>query len=359
MKIGIVTQPLLNNYGGILQNFALQYVLRALEHEPITLDYQYSAYLQYRNYIKKIGLYGYGKIIGRKSSKPEVPVIRRNSEFDRFVNSQINLTTPIHKYNASIINRYNLDGIIVGSDQVWRPRYNNHLFAMFLNFAKDYDIKRIAYAASFGVDEWEYNVTQTQLCCELVHEFDAISVREESGAMLVRKYFKMDATVILDPTMLLESSVYEHLCESVPHSGRYIAVYTLDISPQYTDLINMIAKTEQLEVRYFSADARCTLSIEEWLATIRHAQYVITDSFHGTVFSIIFNRPFLTFDNSKRGNCRLHDLLHAFNIENRMCSDISQLTYKRLNTAIDWEYVNRQKSQRIQDAKSFLMHVLI
>ena len=109
--------------------------------------------------------------------------------------------------------QYRFDAYVVGSDQVWRPTYNlgDKLFDMYLAFADGQQVKRLSYAASFGVDKWEYSDDQTRICSELAKQFDAISVREKSGVKLCADNLGVDAIHVLDPTMLLDPSDYNKL----------------------------------------------------------------------------------------------------------------------------------------------------
>ena len=105
--------------------------------------------------------------------------------------------------------RYEYDAYVVGSDQVWRPNYNPFMKAMFLGITEREDVKRIAYAASFGTSKWEFSPQMTSECAVLAKKFDMITVREKSGVDLCREYFGVEATWVLDPTMLLNREDYE------------------------------------------------------------------------------------------------------------------------------------------------------
>lgn len=317
MKIAIVTQALLNNYGGIIQNYAVQWALKKLAHDPITFDFcQKNHYEPLLKILPRRILYTIVKIFsGKKIKARSIPRYqKRSSLMNSFVKSNITLTKGIKKYKLKDVINCGADAILVGSDQVWRPQYNYFLEDMFLAFSKKIDVKRVSYAASFGVDEWEYTPKQTKICSALAKKFNAISVREESGVKLCKEHLGVDATWVLDPTLLLKKEDYLNLCQEIPvNSSRFMAVYVLNLNDSVKAAYENVAKEKKLEVKYFAADANATLSIPEWLAMFRDASYVVTDSFHGTVFSIIFEKDFKCFYNETRGAARFESLLNLYN----------------------------------------------
>lgn len=316
MKIAILTQPLLNNYGCLLQNYALQKVLESLGHQPKTIDYlkivisSLGVYL--KSWLKSFVLF-FIPSKRRKFAKYS-SVGQRKDFFEIFVTRWIKKTKSILSLDSDFIKTEIFDAIIVGSDQVWRPRFVNGLENYYLKFAKNLPIKRIAYAASFGVDNWEYSAKQTKVCSALAKKFDAISVREESGVKLCKDHLGVDATWVLDPTLLLKKEDYLDLCSDVPKETRgFLAVYMLDVNDVIKSFCETEAQKRGFVIKYFSADSKSTLSVPEWLAMFRDASYVVTDSFHGTVFSIIFEKEFKCFYNENRGAARFESLLNLYN----------------------------------------------
>ena len=314
MKIGIITLPLLNNYGGNLQNLALQSALTKLGHNPMTIDFlripTQSLLIYMCSWLKTLLsiLIGKRRAFYRYSHKGV-----RKSVFQDFLTRYVCKTNKCYKYKAKQLNDF--DAIIVGSDQVWRPKYNYRVTNMFLDFCrKRKKIKRIAYAASFGVEDWEYSPKQTVECSRLAQKFNAVSVREESGIKLCKEYLGVDATWVLDPTLLLTMDDYLPFCKEVPvNSEKYLAVYVLDESNQVIDSYKKEAAMRGLVVKKFHANAKSTLTVPEWLAMFRDASYVVTDSFHGTVFSIIFGKEFKCVYNEGRGVARFESLLKLYN----------------------------------------------
>ncbi len=228
------------------------------------------------------------------------------------------------------------EALIVGSDQVWRPAYSN-LDEAYLGFAKEWvGIKRIAYAASFGSDEWEYNKEETEQCRKLIKLFDAISVREKTGISLCKEYLKVDAFHVLDPTMLLTKEDYINnlSIKDVTVSKGDLFFYFLDPSEDKYNTLDKIAKITGLSpftVNSKVEDITATLQeriqppVEEWIRGFYDAKFVLTDSFHGCVFSMIFDKPFVVIANNKRGRSRFDSLLEIFDQQFRLIEDVKDV----------------------------------
>lgn len=351
MKIGILTQPLVANYGGILQNYALQTVLKRMGHEVWTIDYCKYTWIDWLdNSWKVLAL----KILGYNVKFSKMPPVRRAVErpLRRFAHKNITLTAPRTKYaEKHIVKKYAFDAIVVGSDQVWRPKYNPRIEKMFLSFCKDLPIKRIAYAASFGTDEWELTTEQTQICVPLAQKFDAISVREVSSVALSCNHLNVEAAHVLDPTLLLTNEDYLRLCSDMPYKEPFIFAYILDQNEEKLKMIKDFAVSKGLPYLIQSADAGVSDddSIELWISRFRDAAYVITDSFHGTAFSIIFGKNFFVIGNKRRGNSRFESLLGLFDLQDRIIED-SEFS----NCQIDWNHVNRRLSEERRRSESWL-----
>lgn len=333
MKIGILTLPLHTNYGGILQAYALQTVLERMGHKVVIID---EPIRQLKSSKKRIFKRIIKKIIGRpttifweKYSFENYPIVSQN--INKFINRYLSRTvasSPLELKEADY------DAIVVGSDQIWRPIYYANIKNAYLDFAKDWKhLKRIAYAPSFGTDRWEYTEEQTKQIAELLHMFDAISVREESGIHLCRQYLNANAILVLDPTMLLSKEDYCNLINKsdteAPSGG--LLKYILDESDQLTELLSFISNEKQIDA--FSVKAKSFLegskaqdcicpSIETWLRGFRDAKFVVTDSFHACVFSMIFNKPFCVVGNKSRGLARFNSLLKMFNQDFRMVDSL-------------------------------------
>ena len=351
MKIGIVTHILGNNYGGLLQNYALQYVLKQLGHQPMTIDFTLRQ--SRRSYI-----FSLCKQLLWSVTKLRHPRLRRsfsNIVLADFIERYILTTKNVYSYTKDIVDKEKFDLIIVGSDQVWRPKYVCELENMYLKFVPD-DIKKIAYAASFGVDTWEYNAEQTETCAKYAKRLDAISVREATGVELCRTYLGVNAQHVLDPTILAGAEAYKPLLKEKTEEEDYLFAYILDITPEKQSYVESMAKSKGLKVIIRGADKNSTLSVEDWLSMIANSSMVVTDSFHGTVFSILFHKEFYSIVNVARGGTRFVSLLSPLGLEHRM-GDVSQLQSLELSP-VDWKQVDHILDSQRQDSINFLTNAL-
>ena len=354
MKIGILTLPLHTNYGGILQAYALQTVLERMGHEVCLIEKKrkpfrlplWKAPLVYgKRVLKNLAGHPYPIFYEQKVNREE-PITRQNTDLfiKRYIKRRI-------VNDFSELKESDFDAIVVGSDQIWRPKYfNGNIEDAYLKFAEGWNIKRIAYAASFGTDEWEYTAAQTKECARLLKQFDAVSVREASGVDLCRKHFGVEARHVLDPTMLLSAEDYIRLFEAAgtPQSTGRLLCYILDETPEKTAWINQIAKERNLvpfrinskvEDRTAPIAERIQPPVEQWLRGFHDAEFVVTDSFHSIVFSLIFNRPFSLIRNKKRGLDRMVSLYKTYqmaipNTDFEIPKDINWLTINTIKSQL-------------------------
>lgn len=333
MKIGILTLTLHTNYGGILQAYALQTVLERMGHEVVVFNRPFTPlktkWWQIPKRIVKKLLGRDVVIFSERKYNREAPILNQYVwEFrKKYIHERI-----VDKLTD--IKEGEVDCIVVGSDQVWRPRYFKEQWQTgiedaFLAFTKGWNIKRIAYAVSFGVDTWEYTPEETEKCREAIKMFDAISVREDSGVKLLRDHLKVSATHLLDPTLLLKKEDYISLFEnnSTPKSDGDLLVYFFNPNKEKRSYTSRIAQERKMEP--FIVNISHTMSnaplkekvlppVESWIRGFHDAKFVITDSFHACVFSIIFQIPFVVFLTDTRGNSRILSLLKPFKMEDHI-----------------------------------------
>lgn len=364
MRIGILTQPPHNNYGCILQAYALQTALQQMGHEvcvfntdhrPQTFStwetvrsFLYRVYSSARN--RKILPY-YNKQKEDRDRSHAFAVKTQHTQ--RFVDEHIRQY--LYRNLVRDIKQADFDTIVVGSDQVWRPLYSvGGLYNVYLQFAADWHIKRIGYAISFGTEEWEYTEEQTQVCKALASRFDALSFREDSGVVNCKQHFGLDSLHVIDPTLLHSHEHYRTLFPQTEERPEVFS-YVLDKNPVAESAIQKIAADHSLTVNGFtSPDGDTVLQpVEEWLQSIARSRYVITDSFHGCVFSIIFNKPFWVVGNKGRGQARFESLLRMFHLQDRLIT-AEELQTIDIARPIDWEKVNRIHATERQRAVKFL-----
>lgn len=362
MKIAILTLPLHINYGGIIQNYALQTALQQMGYEVETIN------------LKKILL----------AKKYDIPCLRglidslksgARQKVDDFIHKNIVLTDPI--YNKKDLLNYDFsrfDAIVVGSDQVWRVRYAYpDLETYFLDFIKTGSgckrMKKIAFSASFGIDSAEYSEEQKDRCGELIKDFDLVTVREESALPLINDVYRWECKKApmqtLDPTLLLSKEDYIKVSASCHHDENTggLFYYVLDMTEEKWNLIQRIA--QELNVKPFTVRRKpykwydrdkgnkLVSSPGEWLQSFHQAAYVFTDSFHGVVFSLIFQKQFVAFGNKKRGMSRFHSLLDKFHLKNRLISSAQDYDGSLYAENIKWDEIRlilEEDRKKVEDA---------
>lgn len=395
MKVGILTQPLTNNYGGLLQAYALQTTLERMGHDVVILnrpmpfvpDVANDAFVptvirMMKNCVKFL------------MRKPLIKVYHELLPHQHIVANRLTeifIVTYHHKSPdfstteslAAYCRKQGFDAYVVGSDQCWRPLYSPCLPNYYLDFAKDWNVKRISYAASFGVDHWEYSEEEKRLCASLAQKFDAVSVREESGIALCKEHLGVDAVHVLDPTMLLDADDYNTLIQdfdlkifniapehrvktTIDVKDKKLFCYVLNMNAQKQAFIQTVSKAKGLTpVECMPKDFRaqevfekcpddCTFPpVELWLQSFRDSEMVIADSFHGTVFSIIYNKPFWVLGNPDRGMARFQSLLRMFGLEDRLVTP-DKLATLDFDAPIDWRPVNARRGELKQKSLTFL-----
>jgi hypothetical protein len=365
MKIGIITMPLCANYGGTLQNWALQQVLKRMGHEPITLRFpvMYQGMSSFHYWTKifpmQAARYIYHKFRGGKYEMPLTIGPWKNSVrgMERFVDEHINVTEYLPNLNMEDVRRYGIEALVVGSDQIWRPVMYDAVKYYFLGFTGDSDILRIAYAPSVALEEWPYNPEITAQLKELIKKFSAISVREKSSVQLVKDNLGVDTHWVLDPTMLLKMEDYIDLCKDVPISKEpFVFAYILDMTDEKQAMAEQTAKTLGCSVKYLSAGTvKSEDTIEKWLASFRDARFVITDSYHGTVFSLIFQKQFYCFYNNYRGNARMDSLKEV----SGLCNRFVDMAVEKLEEEIEYDKVEKMIDVMRSESSAFLVSSLV
>ena len=308
--VGIITIIDNNNFGNRLQNYALYNYLRNI---TTTTTIQNEAFSNSKKHyflrrLKNINYKGtYSKNYNRRNN------------FENFNN---NLKFSRKKITA-LSNDKDFDFIVVGSDQVWNPNFGRMRDVDLLVFAKPE--KRISYAASFGINEIPENLKEN--VSKELKKFKAISVREDRGKEIVEELTgRKDVEVLVDPTMLLTSEEWDKVSKkpTMLKKDKYILNYFLgELSEERKNEIERIAKENNCEIINIldknSPFYECGPS--EFLYLEKNAFLICTDSFHSSVFAIIYNRPFIIFDREQKNltsmNSRLDTLINKFKLKNR------------------------------------------
>lgn len=341
-KIAIMTLKQGRNYGGMLQAYALQRTLAALGYDVET---SWASGPVVRCIVKLIpGVKRVARTLkGVKKTTSNDSTVTKHTI--RFVNKNIRVVGFNKMLVNSVAGKYY--AYVVGSDQVWRKLYA-YIPHNLLSFVPG-KVRRISYAASFGRDDLdEYGDALIAKSKRLARKFDAISVREDSGVDIVKKYWGLPAERHVDPTLLLDAKNYSDLVENddlpLHESDGELFSYVLDTSPGKQEISDMVARV--LDMKTFTVidgdenSGKPMPPVTQWLKSFMDAKYVVTDSFHGTVFSIIFNKPFIVVGNKERGLARFQSLLKMFDLEDRLVDSADDITDSLIMQPIDWNAVN-------------------
>lgn len=343
-ELGIITIIDNNNCGNRLQNYAVQRILSKLSISNITIQ-NIAAFND-----KKKCMYRKLRYFNRDFYYTYSTYLKRKNKFENF-NDNINFTP---KY--TILSNYNFKFLLVGSDQVWNPNFGRLSDLDLLNVKCKNDTKKIAFSASFGVNELpDYLDKQKLLKC--FNNFDAISVREDAGKEILKDLgYKGDVSVLVDPTMLLTASEWDEVSKKpeMLKTDKYILNYFLgDLSKERVNEIQRVAKENDCEVINIldknSPFYECGPS--EFLYLEKHAFLICTDSFHSSVFAVLYNRPFIVFDREQENvanmNSRLDTLISKLKLKNRKYNN-KCITYENMNH----DYTEAYKQLEIERRKS-------
>lgn len=339
MRVAVITLPLHTNYGGLLQAYALRTAVGSLGHDVTVLDLKEKmpapkgirAPFKYAGRAFRRLLKGSDgpEVFREKRYARELPVLSAN--VSPFVRKNIN-PRMIGSYTEIKEGEY--DAFVVGSDQVWRPRYFDPIEDAYLAFTAGWDVRRIAYAASFGTDELEYEYMQLEACSKLLEKFEGVSVREDSAVRLCEEWLDCDRALhVLDPVMLLDAAEYQKIAAGAKNrlaKGK-VVTYILDRSEEKRHVIDFVRKVSGMDVHDCSVypyvndrpvEERAVPALEDWLAAFADAEFVVTDSFHGCVLAILMHKRFIAVGNSRRGMARLKSLLDMFGLDMRLVHGI-------------------------------------
>lgn len=377
MRIGILTLPLHTNIGGVLQCYALQTVLQRMGHEVYVLNREFG-YPSFTELLNRLGSFVKCLIkvlvLKRKDIRivnpfalsyyPSYPVCD-NSPIENFAHKYVRQTKAIRSSKKlwKYVQSHDFECLIVGSDQVWRESYSPCITDYFFGFLpSNVKIKKIAYAVSFGTRTNPISSLNIRKCIKLAGDFDYISVRETESVNVMKTVFGLEVTHVLDPTLLLDSHDYvifekENVCSE-------LQTYLLDRDEVIDEIVDYIAERKNFVRADISTvqikDTCVQPSVEYWLSALRHSKFIVTNSFHGCVFSILFKKDFIVILNGKRGAGRFYSLLDAFGLRNRLITGMSDLRSKEetLFKSIDYASVFEKYDKMKAYSLTFLRDAL-
>ncbi|MCC8192288.1 MAG: polysaccharide pyruvyl transferase family protein [Ruminococcus sp.] len=348
-KVGILTFHNANNYGAVLQAYALQEFLKEIYSNVLIIDYKCEAIeKRYRfpdlkdgklkNKVRRVADYGVQKI--------------KYNKFKAFRENFFDLGPCNFNGND------NYDAIVVGSDQVWNYELTDFDWTYFLkNFSS---VKKCSYAPSFGLTAISPEAESEIRKC--LSNFDNLSIREETGRRLIETLTGREVPVVADPTLLLSKSEWVKRFDISYGKEDYILVYIFGLSSQIAEYVNQLSKKSKMRVVCIESSIKKVLdgkyvryaSPVEWVEYFANAKYVITNSFHGLMFSIIFEKQFfiVPFQDGEKTGSRINDMLTYLNLENRKIEESFMAT-----EAINYGDVQNRLEPLITDSKNYLTSI--
>ena len=356
-KIGILTFHKSINYGSVLQSWALskviskRFVVEIIDYEPQNYEFLYANYRQWNswNNIK----YNLGRM-------PLSSALNNQQQlFKKFRDKQLPLSRKKYNYNNGCDIKEEYKGIVVGSDQVWNIRAKDCDPIFFLPF--NYSGNKVSYACSINDTDYTEKNLPSNLASEIC-DFDFISIREESGKNKLEQFIAKQKKVytLLDPTLLCNSSEYDSLLNDRIVDGKYIFLYNVWTSevgiqaakflseklnmPVYTIMTASNVKEINLLKKSGILVDTVRTSPSDFLNFFKYASYIVTESFHGTAFSLIFEKPFVCVSN-RTNDERLNNILTLVGLKDRYMK-LGELQTYDLKQEIDYEIVTEKKEKR-------------
>lgn len=353
LKIGIMTWLHNGNYGTVLQAYALQHYLRSEGYDVQNIDFSPTVVEKVKNLIKSKNSFTlfsekFEAMLTRKKADQDKLRIKED-KFNEFLSSKFMLTKPFYKADDLSELKGKYDAYICGSDQIWSPTLLNP--AYYFNYLSKNDTK-IAYACSFAVNQIPDN--KKDKIKGYLKDFSKISVRENQGKEIVKDLVGLDVPVLVDPTLLLNKSEWDKIASDNIVNKKYVFAYFLTYNEKYFKKAEKIAKEMNCtlvvvptckESYDINADVMQDAGPADWISLIANAEAVVTDSFHGCVFSLIYSKQFFVFkrfadSNSKSQNSRVYTLLQEYSL-NKCLIDA--------DTAIDKAFIEQEEFLKINE----------
>jgi hypothetical protein len=380
--IGLATPFRINNYGTKLQAYAVQEVVKGYGQTVEVIDY--SAARDFRVRVLSRKLFSWEKVRSQLASRKkaaeyrriqglEDSIAKRNAAINSFDRSYLQLTPKIQGFKNLRDRSRQYKAVICGSDQIWGP-LSTHTEFFTLEFAAP-GVRRVAYAPSFGISAIPSGLRSRYR--DFLRTIDHLSVRENQGQTIIKDVAGIDVPVVLDPTLLLSPAKWQQTVENhtTPVKGDYIFCYFLGKNPNHRRAVREIGRLSGLTIvglPHFEemvpedetmADTPLyDVNPVDFLSLIKNASLVCTDSFHGTVFSTIFNKQFITFErfaasDSASTNSRIHSLLANLGLGGRLAGTDTDLE-KLLKTSIDYPPVVEKLDALRRNSAGFLENAL-
>lgn len=364
MRIKTITCHDVYNSGASLQAYALMRYLEELGNEVEIIDYK----PDYLNNHYKLGIIANPKYEKNLMLKMiyltlkfpgRVLALRKKIKYDHFRDNYLKVTKKRYISNSELKNNPpEADIFICGSDQIWNSKFNNGKDpAFYLDFAPQGKIKA-SYAASFATDRIEESVRD--ITKERINKLDYIGVREISALNILEDLGIDNGIQVMDPVFLLSKETWLNMAYEVDKKQKYIFVYDFDGNELIKEVSLKLAKEKKLKIyTVFKSDYSDkvikNMGPMDFISYIKNAEFIISNSFHGTAFSIIFEKQFAVVNRKESINTRMRDLLSVLKIENRLISE--NYSFNNLIKDVNYKEVNKYVNERLEISKAYLDRV--
>lgn len=353
MKCSIITIHHIHNFGSIFQAYALAKFLETNGYQTEIIDYRPNYYELGRNKVKTI--------IGRTLNL--IPYSKRKKKFEMFISKYDNLSEKTFA-NISELEEYYRNStniFIAGGDQLWNdyhPCGNDEAYKLIFTESQ----RKIAYGTSMGRDN--FSVEELKKLAGLVENFKAIMLREQSTVSMLQRYVAVPVSHVIDPIGLLSVEEFMSIAVKPNIKEPYAVMYLVDSGEVLNQAIEILSQKMKLKIVHicgFKKKCYCDYFVkdagpEEILGYILYADFILSASFHATMFSLLFNKQFVTFLPGKQTNARINDLLHYVALEDRIVHSTEDLI--QIKNEIDYNDVNQEIKKFSETSRELLLNTL-
>lgn len=369
MKIGIVSIHSAHNYGSVLQAYALQEELKKFSDDVEIINYR-PKYFEEKYKMFSIGIYSNYKGIFNKIIHLAWRTLMIKSrytkykKFENYIKNRYNLTKKYSTYEELKKENFDYDAVFCGSDQIWNTDITEGFDKTFYLGFCDNKVIKASYAASVARKEIDYKYEEEYK--KYISRLDFIALREESSKDIIQKYTEKPVMVTVDPTLLHKKEKWDEIAKEskLNLEDKYILVYVLEDNKEMVKIVNNIAEYLGLKVisvskkkRFNNETILSDVGPEDFVKLFKNAEFVITNSFHGTVFSLLYEKKNCIIPHKTRGT-RMIDLMKKVGLENRIISDYSELNLIEINKDIDYNLVNQKIENERKIAEEYIRNVL-
>ena len=342
-KIGILTFHDEPNYGAFLQTYALAEAVKNLGYDVEIIDLRIKETFKFNFIVKLLS-----------------PIIRYFL-FETARKKYLNRSKRIYYTSDDLIkNPPNCDVYILGSDQVWNKDITADLkYSYFFDFISDTK-PRFSYASSFGMNDWDFNNEETIVIKSLLQKFSAVAVRESTAIGLCEKNCEVEATLVVDPTLLL--SDYSKLTGKIKQKVNSVVCFKFTKGDEFYEFLNTFKKQNKCNVSVLAKTMPvkglnniALPTIKKWIKSIAQSEIVITDSYHALIFSILYKKQFIVLPANIKNFNRLSELLNDLDLSDRIFYSYEEvLKNDRWKSKIDYDKVNQLLTKKVEASLSFL-----